>query len=115
MNVITLKNEVDKNLQSNIRQREPWLEVPPGPSQEPSRREREGTGGARGIKDTKRAWTLESTKQGSSGLTETETTVTEPARVCATSSACVLCFLAWCFGGNPDSESRVVSDSFACS
>lgn len=54
----------------------------------------------------------ESTKQGSQGLTETETTVVEPAWVYARSSACMLWALDWCLGGSSYNGSVGIADSF---
>lgn len=58
--------------------------------------------------DSVGTWPTESTKEGSYGLTET-------AWVCIRPSAYKLWLLAWCFYGTPNSGSRGISDSFACS
>jgi hypothetical protein len=71
--------------------------------------------GVRGIKDTRRTWPTESTKQGSQGLTETEMTVTEPAWVSARSSAYTLWLLAWGVCGTLNCGRQGAPDSFTCS
>lgn len=58
-------------------------------------------------KDTRRTQPIESNKQDSQGLTETEEVVKEPAWVCTRSSAYTIWLLAWCFCGTPNSGSGV--------
>ena len=50
--------------------------------------------GARGVQDSMRTWSSESTKQGSMELTETEATTMDPALVCTRSSAYILWFFS---------------------
>jgi hypothetical protein len=59
----------------------------------PHGREGERIVGARGVKDTRRTSPTESTKQSSQGFTETEAAITDPAWVCARSSA----YMLWLF------------------
>lgn len=58
-----------------------------------------------GMEDT-RSWPTESTKQGSCGLTETETVSTGTAWACRRSSECLLWLLAWWFYEIPNSGKR---------
>lgn len=65
----------------------------------PLRRGVEGILGVRGVQDTWRVWAMESTKQGSRGLRETEVIITKPVFVCTRFSTYMLGLLVWCFRG----------------
>lgn len=64
---------------------------------------------SRGLKDT-RAWPMETTKQGSCGLTETKIASTRTVQVCTRSSVYILRLLAWHFC-RTNSRRGSVSDS----
>ena len=70
--------------------------------------------GSRGVEDTGIIQPPESTKQSSSGLTQTGAASMEPAWLCP-SSLKMLWLLAWCFCGIPGNVSGGVSDSLTCS
>lgn len=65
-----------------------------------------------GLKDTRRTRPTESTKRGGYGLMETEEASTEPVWACTTSCVYILWLLAC---RTPNSRSKSISDSFACS
>lgn len=74
-----------------------------------------GIVGARGVEDSGRVWSVESTRQGPWGLTEIEAAIIESAWFSTQSSTYMLCLLDWCIGGTFESGIRVGYDYFVCS
>ena len=70
------------------------------------------------MEDTRKTWSIESTKPGSYWLTEIEgfhRFCLGPECICTRSSKYKLWILAWCFCGTPNCGNRCNSDSFAWS
>lgn len=63
----------------------------------------------------RQAWTTESTKQASQGLSEMEDASIGPGLVCTMSSVYMLQLLAKCFCGAPNRGNRCISNSLAYS